>query len=287
MTETEPVFEIRLLTPADIPDCMRLKEQCGWNQLEADWERFLEWCPEGCFGADYEGRIVGTATALSYGRDLSWIGLVMVDPDFRRHGLGKRLTEAALTKARECRCVGLDATPMGQGIYERLGFLEAWMLKRTVIEALPALPAPGAAVTPLTAEDLPAAVALDREILGVERADLFAVLLRDDPACAWALREGGELRACCLGRAGSSFHYLGPVLAETTEQVWALLCAAGQGLAGQPVALDVPQAQLGWRNLLDEHGFAEQRSLVRMYFHGHAPETLRERLFGLAGGELG
>ena len=287
MSDIELEFDIRLLTAADIPDCMRLKEQCGWNQLEGDWLRFLALCPDGCFGADHDGRIVGTATAISYGRDLSWIGLVMVDSDFRRHGLGKRLTAAALAHASACRSVGLDATPMGQGIYERLGFVATSTLKRTVIPELPELPAPEAPVTPLTEADLPEAVALDREIMGVERSALLTALLRDDPACAWGLREGGELRAFCLGRGGSNFHYLGPLLADTPEQAWSVFCAAGRGLVGQPLALDVPQDQLHFRNTLDECGFAEQRALVRMYVNGVAPPTQAARLFGIAGGELG
>ena len=37
------------MTTAEIPGGMRLKDLAGWNQIPADWERFLRASPEGCF----------------------------------------------------------------------------------------------------------------------------------------------------------------------------------------------------------------------------------------------
>src|ERR1700687_2743834 len=45
---------LRIMTMADIPAGMRLKEIAGWNQTAADWKRFLEASPEGCFVAAAE-----------------------------------------------------------------------------------------------------------------------------------------------------------------------------------------------------------------------------------------
>ena len=57
---------IRAMTAADIPAAMRLREIAGWNQNEADWHRFLEIEPEGCFVACRLERVVGTVTTLGY-----------------------------------------------------------------------------------------------------------------------------------------------------------------------------------------------------------------------------
>ena len=45
-------FHIRLLTRHDIPTGLRLSGQNGWNQLEADWARFLAMQPDGCFATE-------------------------------------------------------------------------------------------------------------------------------------------------------------------------------------------------------------------------------------------
>jgi hypothetical protein len=61
----------RLMTAADIPQAMQLKDAAGWNQTCADWLRFLSANPEGCFVADIEGRILGTSASIVYEGKLS------------------------------------------------------------------------------------------------------------------------------------------------------------------------------------------------------------------------
>src|SRR5947209_18008666 len=57
---TSPVIHIRLMAEADLPFGMRLKAANGWNQTEADWRRYLELQPDGCFLAELDGKPVGT-----------------------------------------------------------------------------------------------------------------------------------------------------------------------------------------------------------------------------------
>src|ERR1041385_2237710 len=89
-------IEIRLLFESDIPAAMRLKEAAGWNQTEDDWHRLLLLEPNGCFGAGKDGALVGTTTTTTYGSELAWIGMVLVDPEYRRHGIAARLMSVAL-----------------------------------------------------------------------------------------------------------------------------------------------------------------------------------------------
>src|SRR3954451_17896441 len=129
----EPPIEVRLLFESDIPAAMRLKEAAGWNQTEADWRRVLSLEPNGCFAAVKDDRLVGTTTTTTYGNELAWIGMVLVDPEQRRQGIATQLMKVALEylKARVAT-VKLDATALGQPVYERLGFqfesrLERWL----------------------------------------------------------------------------------------------------------------------------------------------------------------
>src|SRR3712207_5358548 len=96
----EAQIKIRLLTENDVPAAMRLKELANWNQTERDWRRLLELEPHGCFAACIENRIVATTTTTTYGTDLAWIGMVLVDPQYRRRGIATRLMHTALDYLR-------------------------------------------------------------------------------------------------------------------------------------------------------------------------------------------
>src|SRR3954463_5394866 len=114
MRETGPL-EIRLLDESDIPAAMRLKELARWNQTESDWRRLLRLEPRGCFCAAIDGALVGTTTAITYGGELAWIGMVLVDPAYRRRRIATRLMQAALDYLGErVETVKLDATPDGR-----------------------------------------------------------------------------------------------------------------------------------------------------------------------------
>src|ERR1044072_2501538 len=115
--------EIRLLFESDIPAAMQLKEAAGWNQTEDDWRRLLLLEPNGCFGAIRDGRLVGTTTTTTYGDELAWVGMVLVDPQHRRQGIAAKLMSVALDYLNgKVGTVKLDATALGQPVYEKFGF---------------------------------------------------------------------------------------------------------------------------------------------------------------------
>ena len=91
---------IRPMTAADIPAGMRLRELAGWNQTEQDWQRFLKLAPSGCFVACVDGRVRGTVTTLDFEKRLGWVGMVLVDPEYRRQGMGTGLLEAGVSASR-------------------------------------------------------------------------------------------------------------------------------------------------------------------------------------------
>src|SRR5687767_2893594 len=89
------MISIRTLTPADLPVAMRLSSQAGWNQIEADWRRFLAMQPDGCFVGEFDGIAVGTTVACVFD-DVAWIAMVLVDTAARGRGTGTALVRHAL-----------------------------------------------------------------------------------------------------------------------------------------------------------------------------------------------
>src|SRR5439155_20889733 len=127
--EQKAMIRVRRMTAPDVSLGMRLKEQAGWNQTEADWRRCLDLEPDGCFVAEFDAVAVGTTTTCIFGT-VAWIAMVLVDSAMRGRGVGKALMNRALEylDASGVRSVRLDATPLGQPLYEKLGFVEQFQL---------------------------------------------------------------------------------------------------------------------------------------------------------------
>jgi GNAT superfamily N-acetyltransferase len=265
------------MTPADIAAGMRLKDIAGWNQTGTDWERFLRTSPEGCFVAEVDGKVVGTATTIVYGGRLAWIGMVLVDPDYRGRGIGTELLERTVEylDARRVPTMKLDATPQGKSIYARLGFvaeyeIERWELCRPSGSAT--APAASAAV------ELEEILRVDRDIFGADRSELLRSLDREAPAFTLATHVPGRLTGYALGRRGSRADQLGPWMARDEASARELLEEFLRRSGRETVFVDCLRENPFARRVLCQHGFQFTRPLTRMYrgpnTHPGRPELL-------------
>jgi GNAT superfamily N-acetyltransferase len=275
-------IEIRPLDARDLPATMRLKELAHWNQTEADWRRLLALAPRGCFAAWADGRLVATTTTTVYGRELAWIGMVLVDPEYRRRGIATSLMRTALDylDGAGVATVKLDATPAGRAIYEALGFITEGHFERWECAAA----RPGTTAQGVDAlRDWPGALALDRRAFGVDRAGLLEALRAD--ACVTPLEIPGKGYA--LARGGTAASYAGPIVAAEPAAGLALLDGVLGALAGGRVYLDlnttcgVDSAELATR------GFVKQRDLIRMRRGAESEGGTSPLVCAIAGPEIG
>ncbi len=279
--------EIESLSEVHLPEALRLSEQSQWNQTERDWRRLLQSPPRGCFGALIEGRLIGTVTTVAYGTELAWIGMMLVDPDYRRRGLGTRLMQAALEHLQRIgvNSIKLDATPAGRPLYESLGFrpegvVERWegMGQAGVKKKWPAW----------DERFLPAIYAFDRLAFGADRRVMLSFLIDDSPVLPLvAITPEGQLEGFALARPGRRAFYIGPVAARGRETALALLDGMLAQLAGEKVYLDFNTGFGLSSEVLADRGLVKQRELTQMSFGPETLAGLSERIFGLAGPELG
>lgn len=111
---------IRALEPRDTERCMDLAERVGWPREPAKWSMLFALGPG--YGTDAEDEGLSAMVMMPKLGGLTFVAMMVVAPEVRGRGLGRRLLEHALASARAP--VGLYATEMGRPLYERLGFVE-------------------------------------------------------------------------------------------------------------------------------------------------------------------
>ena len=280
---------VRCMTEADVPAGMALKDLAGWNQLRLDWERFLAFEPHGCFVVEVEGRLVGTASSISYLDRCGWIGMVLVHPDMRRRGLGRTLLEACLEylDGVGVAAVKLDATPAGKPLYDTLGFVDEYPLCRWKGTGS-AQAASGDGLRDLGPGDLEALRAFDSPVFGVDRQRVLARLLAEPTIrVAGCFSATGDLQGYAAVRPGQNACYLGPwiaVDAEVAERLWRWGLNA---LAGRPVYVDTLGPNPTAAEFVAASGFAVQREFMRMYRGQNRCPGQPERQYGIFGPEIG
>ncbi len=269
-------MSLRLMTLADVPAGMRLKEIAGWNQTPADWLRFLRASPEGCFAAEAGGSVVGTAATIVYEGRFAWIGMVLVDPEHRGRGIGTRLLEKTIEHLDAIRVptLKLDATPQGKPIYEKLGFVAEYEIERWRLQRPPVVPAPHPAPPP---RNLKRILRLDREIFGADRSALLESVYQEAPEFTLVAEFMGDLNAYAWGRKGSRADHLGPWIARDEPSARELLGDFLRRSARETVFVDAMRDNPFARGLLRSQGFEFSRPLTRMY-RGPNPHPGRPEL---------
>src|SRR4051794_19050706 len=118
------MIRIRPMTPDDLAFGLRLSQPAGWNQTPGDWARMLDLGQGGCFVAEVEGVHAGTTGTCRFG-PLAWVAMVLVEPALRGRGVGTALMRHALDwlDQQGVQTIRLDATPLGEPVYRKLGFV--------------------------------------------------------------------------------------------------------------------------------------------------------------------
>jgi len=254
-----------------------LVTQSGWNQTRDDWALFAS---QGTVHTvrDGVGRIVASGAVLPMAPAGAWISMILVDPALRGRGLGRAVFEQCLTTVqRGSRCALLDATPAGEKLYTRYGFVPLWRSTRWQRAALAgahpaARPDPG----PL---DLLAA--LDAEAVGLARP---AVL--DHLAQRADSRMVRHAQGFAVVRAGRNARHIGPLIATDEAAAAGLLRDIADSEPG-PLFIDVPDDRPLLREQLAAAGFAPQRTFARMALGDAVPQGQTAFIHAIAGPEYG
>jgi N-acetylglutamate synthase-like GNAT family acetyltransferase len=257
------------MTEQDVQGGVRLNTLSGWNQTVADWRRFLENSPCGCFVMEHNRKVVGTATSICYENRFAWIGMVLVDTEYRKQGIGTQLLKKAIEYLDDSNIptIKLDATPQGKPLYAKLGFveeyeIERWILKRPSGAVLTTLGVTRASLSEIRMEQI---FRLDKELFGADRSFLLRSLFDERPEFAMAAWENGLPQGYSLGRCGLFADHLGPWMARSRAAAENILQEFLSRSSRETLIVDSIKSNPMAVGLLSASGFAPSRPLTRMF----------------------
>jgi GNAT superfamily N-acetyltransferase len=268
MSENKTIT-IREMHSDDIGKCMLLSEAERWNQTETDWKRLIYGPQNHCLVAESENRIVGTATAMNYSNLIAWIGMVLIDKDFRGRGIAKELVSSLLNLLNTCKSIKLDATPAGQTLYEKLGFKNEYLIHRMIKSSEKNLQDSESKIKPesIQPSDISEISSLDFPVFGAERSYLLYSLYMENSDKAFCIRQNGRISGFLLGRKGRHYFQIGPVVAQKTIEAKELILSVLDKLFEEHIVVDVLDDKPDLIQWLKAKGFIPQRQFYRMYLN--------------------
>ncbi len=282
-------LRIRLFQTTDFKFADSLRALVGWNQTPEDWLRLLNHQPDGCFIAEWDGQPVGTATTTIYEDKVAWIGMVLVHPDARRRGIGRALLEHCITFLKpRVTCIKLDATPLGKALYDTLGFKDEWTLQRWQTDTVE-MPAEQMVyrVRRWFDTDGDAPRMMDLDAFGVNRWRMVQSIVRQVQLSF--IHSTVKKRPVAYGviRKGARAYYLGPIVGESIAAAGPLIKVLAYTLESTRVFWDIPDPNTGAVELARRLGFQPQRPLIRMFLGENKWPGDPQKIFALAGPEIG
>jgi hypothetical protein len=277
---------IREMRLSDIPAGLALCRASRWNQTERDWQYFLTAAPHGALVAVEDGTVVGTVATLPYG-SFTWVSMVLVDPMSRGRGIGTCLLDRGLALIPTGVVPRLDATPAGEVLYRKLGFVGEYGLSRLYLDSARREAPAGTAARQLRRADWPMIHEIDCRAFGASRAGLLERLADEAPEYAWLAERRGHVHGYVFGRHGHVRDQIGPLVAEDTETAGVLLDACLLARPDIRLFIDAPVDRSAWRAELDRRGFVVERTFLRMHRGILAAAGERSRIHAIIGPEFG
>ncbi len=273
---------IRNMTKDEVRTAVDWADKEGWNPGLLDAEAFYKAAPNSFFAGEIAGEMVSTVSLVDYPGDLSFFGFNIVRKDMRGQGIGRKMVEHVLERARG-RNIGADGVPNMLPHYQRMGFRPVYRSYRfrgwgdgdrdpdLVLGAEVSL------------DDLSA---YDARIFSAPRKDfLKAFLFQEGTKVLVSLRDEmiagyGAIRPCRTG------HKIGPLFADNRRTAEKVLRGLISTIPGEKFFLDVPEFNHEGMALANILHLAEVFRTVRIYTKD-PPAVQLDHVFGVTSFELG
>jgi hypothetical protein len=278
-------YSVRRMDRSDLELAVGWAADEGWNPGVHDAEPFHRADPRGFFIGELDGRPIGSVSAVRYDDAFGFIGLYIVLADYRCGSFGPVLGKAAMDYLSDCN-IGLDGVLAKQKNYRAFGFRPAYRNIR--FEAAAALQSVTDAADIVDLADVPfeRLAAYDRRFFPASRPAFLQAWITQPGTTALGLLDGDALKGVGVIRPCRVGYKIGPLFADGPDEAEIIYSAMTSRVAGQPVFLDVPEANTAALDLARRHHMHKVFETARMYSR-EQPDIDLNGVFGVTSFELG
>jgi len=284
-------LSIRPIRENDIEFVYTLCKNESWNYSRKRIERVHHYEPEGCFVAVVNRKRVGHVFSISYGK-VGWIGLLIVDKEHRRMGIGTLLMRRAIDYLQNLgvETVKLEAVPEIAGLYRKLGFIDEFdsLRFKKVNEKDNQSTNPN--IKPLRGNQITETAEFDSRYFGANRIRVLRQLFEDNPELCFISRKNSQIVGYIMCYEMETGYRIGPWICNPHDPQTAkgLILKCIQAIeTNTKLYIGVPAVNNTSVKLLQDLDFELYCKSVRMYLGKKPANEHVKFIFSIGGPENG
>jgi hypothetical protein len=277
-------FIVRGMRPEEVEMIRTWEAAEGWNPVLHAGPCFFATDPGGFFVGELDGQPISCISCVAYDRSFGFLGLYIVQPEFRGRGYGLQTWRAGMAHLGS-RNVGLDGVRAQQSNYERVGF--AFTHHHIRYQGEGGGPSPTGIVR-LSAVPFEDVLGYDRGCFPAPRPTFLRAWLALPESVALGCLREGRLAGFGVAHRGVEGLKIGPLFADDLAAAEVLLRGLTAETGGGTFFLDAPDGaeNPAAAQLVGRFGMREVLRTARMYTRGR-PRLNAGRVFGITSLELG
>ncbi|MCB0727365.1 MAG: GNAT family N-acetyltransferase [Ignavibacteriae bacterium] len=260
----------------------------GWNPGPHDADVFYESDPDGFYGYFYNDELIGGGSIVSYNKEFGFMGFFIVKPEYRSHGIGKKLwyqrRDTLISRLNENATIGMDGVIAMQPFYNKGGFEIAFRDER--YEKTGSKFDKDKNISPIDEDDFESVLAFDKKCFGFSRPQFLKPWLKLPGNKTFKYTEGSDLKGFSIMRKAFTGYKVCPLFADNAFIAEELYKACLNSSEGEKIYLDIPVINQGAVELVKKYDAQYVFECARMYY-GKPPVIDIDKVFGITTFELG
>lgn len=275
--------EIRKMRREEAGFAIEMAAAEGWNPGIHDGELFYEADHEGFFIAEVEGKPVGCASAVAYNDSFGFFGLYVVKPEFRKKGIGMKLTKKCL-EYLENRNIGIDGVVENEKKYQQvMKFRSSYSNLRFEGRGGGEIPDGLIEISEVPFEKL---LVYDRKMFPAPRSGFLKKWVNQPDSYTFAALEKGDLKGYGVIRKCRRGYKIGPLFADDRVTAEKIFLALRASVPEETIYLDVPEPNTKAMEIAKKYHMNVMFKTIRMYSLKE-PDIRLDRVYGVTSFELG
>ena len=275
--------EIRKMRREEAGFAIEMAAAEGWNPGIHDGELFYEADHKGFFIAEVEGKPVGCASAVAYNDSFGFFGLYVVKPEFRKKGIGMKLTKKCL-EYLENRNIGIDGVVENEKKYQQvMKFRSSYSNLRFEGRGGGEIPDGLIEISEVPFEKL---LVYDRKMFPAPRSGFLEKLVNQPDSYIFAALEKGDLKGYGVIRKCRRGYKIGPLFADDRVTAEKIFLALRASVPEETIYLDVPEPNTKAMEIAKKYHMNVMFKTIRMYSLKE-PDIRLDRVYGVTSFELG